>query len=373
MKNTFLKNLYALRTVATVFIAIVLFATPAFADFTPIVQCGGAGESPCTICDIPVVISRLINYVIYVIATPLAIFMVIVGGFMMLTAGPSPQRYETGKKALTNTLIGISFIYLSWIIVNTVLLIMAGGFGSGGGGGTGGFEGINGFINWNNLPNVGNCKLGGGASSTSLSSGDGGGSGGGGGGGGSGGGGGGGGEGGGGGVTRPPWAPQRKLIGSHVLECPTVDQCTCDGKACTVFPSTIVPLKSSNACAGQSSGYCYISPETESKLKNLQIGLTQSGAGDQLWVTETWPPTVVHQNVCHQEASCVDMNFKPGQAASASKITNVISKADASGLRAVYEVKTQTEKNALVGQGVPAGNIQVVSQITGPHFSIYKK
>lgn len=170
MKHTFLKNLYVLTAVAAVFVAIVLFAAPAFADFTPIVQCG-LGKDPCTICDIPITISRLINYVVYVIATPLAIFMVIVGGFMMLTAGPSPQRYETGKKALINTLIGISFVYFSWIIVNTILLILVGAFGGGGSGRTGGFKGVNGFINWNSLPGVGkNCPLGGGASSVSLSS-----------------------------------------------------------------------------------------------------------------------------------------------------------------------------------------------------------
>lgn len=167
MENIFLKKLYVFTIPIFIVIAvIVLFALPVFADYTPIIQCGGAKQSPCTICDIPVTISRLINYVIFIIATPLAIFMVIVGGFMMLTAGPSPQRYETGKKALLNTLIGIAFIYLSWIIVNTILLILVGGFS---GGGTAGFEGVNGFVNWNNLPGIGkNCPLGGGASSASL-------------------------------------------------------------------------------------------------------------------------------------------------------------------------------------------------------------
>lgn len=333
---------------------IILFVTPVFAD--GLVQCGGPDEDLCTICDIPVVISNLITFVIKDVVFPLALVMVIVGGFMILTAGPSPTRIETGKKILTNTLIGVLIILFSWIIVNFIFLIMTG---------QGGFNDIRGaLMPWNALQS-GTCALGGQITTQPISTG-------------------GPGSTGNGGTTggstppppsppRPPWAPVRRLIGSHVLACSTVDQCTCDGKACVVFPSTIVPLKSSNACAGQSNGYCYISPEMESKLKNLQIGLTQSGAGDQLQVTETWPPTVVHQNICHQEATCVDMNFKPNQAATAPKVSNVISKADASGLRAVYEVKTQTEKNALVGQGVPAGNIQVVSQITGPHFSIYKK
>lgn len=330
----------------------------------PIVVCGGPDGPECTICHIPYTIKNIIDYTIEWFVFPASLLMVVAGGFMILTAGPSQQRVETGKKLLTNTLIGIVFVFFSWFIVDTVILIMTGGsFMSED---VGAFRGIGKLLPWNELPATENCPLGGSAPTPASSGGSGftGGP----------------GSGGTSGGTTPPpspprpaWAPERKLIGSNELRCPTVDQCTCNGQACTVFPSTIVPLKSSNACAGQASGYCYVNPDLERQLKNMQIGLIQSGAQDQLWVTETWPPTVVHQNPCHQAATCVDMNFRPGQAATASRVSNVISKADASGLRAVYEVKTQTEKNALVGQGVPAGNIQVVSQITGPHFSIYQK
>lgn len=346
-----------------------MLALPVFAiDIGgPIVVCGGPDGPQCTICHIPYTIKNVIDYVIEWFVFPASLLMVILGGFMILTAGASQQRIETGKKLLTNTLIGIVFVFFSWFIVDTIILIMTGGsFMSED---VGAFRGIGDLLPWNELPATENCKLGGSAPTPASTGGSvftGGPSG-----------------GTSGGTTPPPspprpaWAPERKLIGSHVLECQTVESCTCDGQACAVFPSTIVPLKQyskeSQACAGQSNGYCYISPETESRLKNMQIGLINSGAGEQLQVTEAWPPTRVHQNVCHQEATCVDMNFRPGQAATASKISNAISKADAAGLRAVYEVKTQTEKNALVGQGVPAGHIQVVSDITGPHFSVYKK
>jgi hypothetical protein len=346
----------------------LMFAFPVFAANEGIIQCGRGTEDPCTICDIPITIERLIDTTIKSFVFPVALLMVLIGGFTMLTAGPSPQRYETGKKVLINTLIGVLIILFSWTIVNTIVVTIAYQSGD-----VGAFRGINNpRIPWNNLPPSGKqCPLGGFVVSSGL-----------------------GGTGGDYGgrassppssppsqsppsLPRPPWAPERKLIGSHLLECPTVDQCLCDGKPCVVFPSTIVPLKPSSqsraSCLGQSSGYCYISPEVERNLKNMQIGLINSGAGDQLWVTEAWPPTVTHQNVCHQGATCVDMNFKSNQAATASNISNVIKQADANGSRAVYEVKTQTEKNELVGQGVPAGNIQVETKITGPHFSIYKK
>ena len=48
-----------------------------------------------------------------------------------------------------------------------------------------------------------------------------------------------------------------------------------------------------------------------------------------------------------------------------------MSAAQKAGLRAVYEVKTQAEKDTLIKNGV-TGNIIVVSWVTGPHFSVYK-
>lgn len=141
-----------------------IIALPAFAQEEGIVQCGGPTEDPCTICDIPVTIDRLIDYVIKNFVTPAAILMVMVGGFMILTAGPSPQRVETGKKILTNTLIGILIIFFSWMIVNTILVVLGTSRG-----GVGGFLGIDGkFLPWNELQSTGDeCILGGGSVTTS--------------------------------------------------------------------------------------------------------------------------------------------------------------------------------------------------------------
>ncbi len=57
-----------------------------------------------------------------------------------------------------------------------------------------------------------------------------------------------------------------------------------------------------------------------------------------------------------------------------AEVVKVIDAAKANGLRPVYEVKTQAEKDALVAAGAPAANISVLGNwISAPHFSIYGK
>ena len=88
-------------------------------------------------------------------------------------------------------------------------------------------------------------------------------------------------------------------------------------------------------------------------------------------ITEAYPPKVRHQDVCHQNGTCVDANCIGG--CNASQIKIFLTEATQSGWRAEYEVKTQAEHEALLNAGVPATGIRVVSAITAPHFSLYKK
>lgn len=141
----------------------IMFAPPTLAISIegPIVVCGGPDGPECTICHIPYTIKNIIDYVIEWFVFPASLLMVVAGGFMILTAGASQQRMETGKKVLTNTLIGIVFVFFSWFIVDTIILIMTGGsFMSED---VGAFRGIGDLLPWNELPATENCKLGGSA------------------------------------------------------------------------------------------------------------------------------------------------------------------------------------------------------------------
>ncbi len=132
---------------------------------------------------------------------------------------------------------------------------------------------------------------------------------------------------------------------------------------CVTLASVGLPTRSTNVCSG--SEPCQIESVTAQKL----VALNSSLSG---WViTEAWPPTVTHQNPCHNAATCVDANFTNPSQATAANISNFIAQANAAGLRAVYEVQTQAQKDQLVANGVPASNVQVVTAITATHFSVY--
>jgi hypothetical protein len=54
---------------------------------------------------------------------------------MILLGGANPGMLESGKKALTGTIIGLVIVLCSYLIVNTVLTVLnisgsAGGFGT---------------------------------------------------------------------------------------------------------------------------------------------------------------------------------------------------------------------------------------------------
>ena len=61
-------------------------------------------------------INRLLNTV-FLIAGITAFLYAIYGGFLYLTAGGEPANADKGRKALTNAIIGVIIISLSFVIV----------------------------------------------------------------------------------------------------------------------------------------------------------------------------------------------------------------------------------------------------------------
>jgi hypothetical protein len=104
----------------------------------------------------------------------------------------------------------------------------------------------------------------------------------------------------------------------------------------------------------------------------VELNSNLSKAGLTAWqVTEGYPPTRVHQAACHNNGTCIDANFTT--AATPANITTFVNAANSSGLRAVYEVQTDVQKQVLVDAGVRSAVILVEPNITGPHFSVYQQ
>lgn len=148
-------------------LAVLTAAAPAAAQ-EPIIpsECRFAALSQnpggCTICHLGVVTIRLTNVLMYSIALPAAVLLLVVGGFMLLISGASEQRRTLGRKILTSTLIGIIIVFLAWLGVDTIIKILTGAPLVGGEGSLfknlpGGIR-FYGFGPWNRIP-VGACGI----------------------------------------------------------------------------------------------------------------------------------------------------------------------------------------------------------------------
>jgi Type IV secretion system pilin len=129
----------------------------------------------------------------------------------------------------------------------------------------------------------------------------------------------------------------------------------CAGGTCV--PLTI-PCKTQRSCS--------IAPDMVSRLARMHAAAGVSGAR----VTEAMPATREHKSVCHTNGTCIDYGKAGGM--SGAEVLRVVNAASANGLRAIYEVKTASQRDSLIAAGVPSGNIKVLGDwISAPHFSIY--
>lgn len=130
---------------------------------------------------------------------------------------------------------------------------------------------------------------------------------------------------------------------------------TCSGSACVALG---IPCQNPSSCT--------ISPDLVSKFQAFHSAAGVDGAR----VTEAMPPTRIHKSPCHQNGTCIDYSKSGGM--TGAEVVSVINAAKANGLRPVYEVKTQAEKDSLVQSGASADDIKVLGDwISAPHFSIY--
>src|SRR3989344_2434723 len=94
-----------------------------------LVPCGNAPgpttlpgtTNPCTINDFFALLNNIFNFIVYWIATPLAILMLTIGGIMILISAGNPNLAGTGKKILWVSIIGLALVFCSWLIVNFIL------------------------------------------------------------------------------------------------------------------------------------------------------------------------------------------------------------------------------------------------------------
>jgi hypothetical protein len=90
-----------------------------------IVQCGNNNDLPCNVCDFFQTASRLVNFVLFGLMTPLAAGIFIWGGALLLTSRGSETQRERGKKTLAGAVIGLFIAFAAWAIINTIIKTIA--------------------------------------------------------------------------------------------------------------------------------------------------------------------------------------------------------------------------------------------------------
>lgn len=373
----------------TILFSLFLFTIFAFAptDFTwaqqntttGLAQLSGCSGPDCTACNVVDMANGIIKWLIGILFVVFALLMAVAGVRLVISGGNS-HALDEAKSSLMSAVIGFIIILSAWLIVDTIMRALVGTAGHEGQLVSGGSA--SGYLFWSQVQ----CQV----------------------------------------VKEPkfdkdniailefesqiksfwPGDPSSAFSGSQVLSvnsCAATPagnvNCTAMEKACRdagnspvvdkINPvdykvtcinvqkgSPSVSGSGSTGCSGGScvsltipcsnSKSCSIAPDMVTRLASMHSRAGVSGAR----VTEAMPPSRVHKSACHQNGTCIDYSKAGGM--SASEVIRVINSAQSSGLRPVYEVQTQSQKNSLVAAGASASNIIVLGNwISAPHFSIY--
>jgi len=120
------------------------------AGLVPLVPCGGKDASgnsqpACTWCYLMQMFKNIVDFLIYIIF-PIAAAMIVIGGISIMTAAGSPAKISKGREIITAAIIGLLIALFSWLIIDTIIKVLA-GIPTGGGAG----EILKGLGPWNTL------------------------------------------------------------------------------------------------------------------------------------------------------------------------------------------------------------------------------
>jgi hypothetical protein len=90
-----------------------------------LVICGTSTTPPCNICDLYKVIKILIDFAFMRLLPILFMIMMVYVGILYLTAGAIPSNIAKANGMFYNLLIGTAIVLASWMIVNTILKVLA--------------------------------------------------------------------------------------------------------------------------------------------------------------------------------------------------------------------------------------------------------
>ncbi|OGZ78190.1 MAG: hypothetical protein A2358_02475 [Candidatus Staskawiczbacteria bacterium RIFOXYB1_FULL_37_44] len=104
-------------------ILFLLFLFPVFAFAQGLVPCGNApdGSDACTINDFFIMLVRVYDFIVKMIATPLAVIALIVGAILMMASAGDPGIFGKGKEIIKWAVIGLFLVWGSFLIIDFIL------------------------------------------------------------------------------------------------------------------------------------------------------------------------------------------------------------------------------------------------------------
>ena len=125
-------------TVGKVTLVVVLTLAPlavSYAQSSPLSRyfpCDPNSGQSCKEYDVNSFIRFVINVALSLVFG-IAVLMLIVGGFIYMTAGGNGEAADKGRKTVVNALIGIIIVVLSWVVVAAVANFLPRAGGTSGG------------------------------------------------------------------------------------------------------------------------------------------------------------------------------------------------------------------------------------------------
>lgn len=120
-----MKNTIKILINLAVFLMLIVPAVSLGQEDPGLVRCGKAGQAPCDWNGFMDLINRVISFLLFKLAVPIAAIMFAYAGFKMITAGEEAAGARTqAKEIFVNTLLGLVFAVGAWIIINTLLTIL---------------------------------------------------------------------------------------------------------------------------------------------------------------------------------------------------------------------------------------------------------
>lgn len=120
------RYLLSIIVIGICFAPAIALAAPAVSWF-PIVPCGRSGQANCTPCDLFATFKHIIDLVLYGVTGPIAAFIIVWAGGLMLISGDNAGRFKQGQDLLRNTLYGCAIILAAWLVTNTLIKTLATG------------------------------------------------------------------------------------------------------------------------------------------------------------------------------------------------------------------------------------------------------